>query len=226
MSDQPDLVVLDIGQTSLMLDAYPGDDGLAQLAAMIEALALVAEDGIEVAAIAEIAMATPGRVEDALDWHRAQPNRGVVLQRHGPRVSVASHPQFAPQIRKMLRLDREARLTPAALETLAIVAYQQPVTRGEIESVRGVDSSGVLATLHTRGLVDAVGRLPSVGNPIQYGTTVEFLRLFGLHSLADLPPLGQVDGRDMRTALEAAIASAPEDEQVAELEEPQAGARG
>ena len=227
MSSQPDLVVADISQTSLTLDAYPGDDGLAQLAAMIEALTLVAEDGIEIAAVAEIATTTPSRVEDALDWHREQPYRGVVLQRHGPRVSIASHPQFAPHIRKMLKLDREARLTPAALETLAIVAYQQPVTRSEIESVRGVDSSGVLATLHTRGLVDAVGRLPSVGNPIQYGTTVEFLRLFGLHSLADLPPLGQVDGRDMRTALEAAVASAPDldDESVSD-EKPRTEVQG
>lgn len=227
MSGHPDLVVSDVSQTSLTLDAYPGDDGLAQLAAMIEALTLVAEDGIEMAAIAEIATTTSGRVEDALDWHREQPHRGVVLQRHGPRVVIASHPQFAPQIRLMLKLDREARLTPAALETLAIVAYQQPVTRAEIESVRGVDSSGVLATLHTRGLVDAVGRLPSVGNPIQYGTTVEFLRLFGLHSLADLPPLGQIDGRDMRAALEAAVASAldPEDGDGVESEAPQAEAR-
>ena len=208
----------EINQPALTLDIYLGEDGLARLAALIEALALVAEVGVEIPVIADIATTTQDRVEEALLWHRQQPHRGIVLQQQGPRISVASNPFFATQVRRLLKLDREARLTPAALETLAIVAYQQPVTRSEIESVRGVDSSGVLATLHNRGLVDAVGRLPSVGNPIQYGTTVEFLRLFGLHSLADLPPLGQIEGRDIGTALTAAVASAPDVDEAGEAE--------
>jgi len=215
----PHLVSEDeINQTALTLDAYPGEEGLARLAAMIEALALVAEEGAELSVVADIATTTSQRVEEALLWHRQQPHRGIVLQQQGPRIIVSSNPFFATQVRRLLKLDREARLTPAALETLAIVAYQQPVTRSEIESVRGVDSSGVLATLHNRGLVDAIGRLPSVGNPIQYGTTVEFLRLFGLHALSDLPPLGQIDGRDISTALTAAVASASELDEVVEPE--------
>jgi segregation and condensation protein B len=216
---QPQLVTEEnINQPALTLDAYPGEEGLARLAAMIEALALVAEEAVELPAIADIATTTTSRVEEALLWHRQQPHRGIVLQQQGPRITVASNPFFASQVRKLLKLDREARLTPAALETLAIIAYQQPVTRSEIESVRGVDSSGVLATLHNRGLVDAIGRLPSVGNPIQYGTTVEFLRLFGLHSLDDLPALGQIEGRDISTALTAAVASASESDETAEPE--------
>jgi segregation and condensation protein B len=92
-------------------------------------------------------------------------------------------------------LEREVRLSGAALETLALIAYRQPVTRAEIESLRGVDSSGVLATLHARGLIEIAGRLPSVGNPLQYATSIEFLRQFGLQSLAELPPLDELSGR-------------------------------
>ena len=120
---------------------------------------------------------------------------------------MATAPRFAGYVRRFLRLERETRLSAAALEALAIVAYQQPVTRTEIEAIRGVDCAGVLATLHARSLVEAVGRLSTPGNPIQYGTTPEFLRHFGLRSLADLPPLGLVDGRDARTTLEAAAAA-------------------
>jgi segregation and condensation protein B len=104
-----------------------------------------------------------------------------------------------------LGLDREARLSSASLETLAIVAYQQPVTRAEIEKIRGVDSSGVLAKLHARALVEPVARLATVGNPIQYGTTADFLNHFGLRSLADLPPLGEIGGKDGRALLDTAM---------------------
>jgi segregation and condensation protein B len=105
-------------------------------------------------------------------------------------------------------LEREARLSTAALETLAIVAYQQPVTRAEIEGVRGVDCAGVLTTLLSRGLIEAVGRLSAPGNPFQYGTTPDFLLHFGLRSLAELPPLGQIEGRDGRVVLEAVASAA------------------
>lgn len=200
-----------VEQRALHLDAYAGDDGLARLAALLEAMLIVCSDGATLADLAEAAATTVEQVDDALAWHATQPERGILLVRHGDRAQVASHPRFAAQVRRLLKIDREARLSPAALETLAIVAYQQPVTRSEIEAVRGVDCSGVLATLHTRGLVEAIGRLQTVGNPIQYGTTAEFLRHFGLQSLSDLPPLGSVDGRDIKSALEAAVASADEE---------------
>jgi segregation and condensation protein B len=127
------------------------------------------------------------------------------MLRHRDTVQLASSPRFAEPIRRFLGLERESRLSGAALETVAIVAYRQPVTRAEIEAVRGVDCAGVLATLHGRGLIEAVGRLDSVGHPIQYGTTPEFLRHFGLQSLTDLPPLGEVEGRDARILLESAM---------------------
>lgn len=129
---------------------------------------------------------------------------GILIQRHGDTVQLMSAPRFALHVRRFLKLDREMKLSTAALETLAIIAYQQPVTRAEVDAVRGVDSSGVLATLHGRGLVEQVGRLQTPGNPVQYGTTAAFLRHFGLGSVAELPPLGQVDGQDARAALDAA----------------------
>lgn len=196
----------DMNQTALPLDAFTGDDGTERLAGILEALALVADDGLEVDAIAEVTATSVERVEAALIWHQEQRHRGVTLQRHGDRIAISSHPSAAIYIRRLLKLDRETRLTQAALETLAIVAYQQPVTRSEIDAVRGVDSSGVLATLHNRGLIEALGRRASVGSPIEYGTSLEFLRLFSLNSLDDLPPLGLVDGRDLEAALSAAIA--------------------
>lgn len=199
-----------IEQSTLPLDSFSGEDGPARLAGLIESLALVSEDGIEISAIIDVTSALHEQIEVAIDWHNEQEHRGIVLQRHGDRVSISSNPAHTTYIRRLLKLDREAKLTPAALEALAIIAYQQPVTRGEVDAVRGVDSSGVIATLHNRGLVEAVGRRQSVGAPIEYGTTLEFLRLFGLSSLDALPPLGVVDGRDLTTALQAAIVSGEE----------------
>ena len=179
-----------------------------ELIALLEALLLVAPGPSTVVELARGAGVDPAHLDAALAALETDAHRGWVVQRHGETIQLATAPRFAVQVRRFLGLDREARLSAAALETLAIVAYQQPVTRAEVEAVRGVDSSGVLATLHGRGLIEAVGRLPTVGSPIQYGTTPDFLRHFGLRSLADLPPLGQVDGRDARGALNAAVAAA------------------
>ncbi len=187
------------------LEASPSG---AELVALVEALLLVAPSPPTVHELARGAGVDPVQVTAALAALEVATGRGWVIQRHHETVQLATAPRFASHVRRFLNLDRETRLSAAALETLAIVAYQQPVTRVEVEAVRGVDSSGVLATLHGRGLIEAVGRLSTVGNPIQYGTTPDFLRHFGLRSLADLPALGQVDGRDARTALDATVASA------------------
>ena len=189
----------------------PGPERLA----LIEALLLAAVAPPTVEELAQGAGLTPAEVDAVLTEFESREDRGWVLQRHGATVQLATAPRFAAHVRRFLGLEREARLSTAALETLAIVAYQQPVTRSEIEAVRGVDSAGVLSTLHARGLIEAVGRLSTPGTPIQYGTTPEFLRHFGLRSLAELPPLGQVDGRDAGAALEAAAAAS-------ELESPAA----
>lgn len=175
-----------------------------ELGALVEALLLVAMEAPTVEELAAGAEVPREEIERALTWLEQQDNRGWIVQRHGGRIHLATAPRFADKVRLFLGLDREAKLSSASLETLALVAYQQPITRAEIESVRGVDSSGVLAKLHARGLIEPVARLATVGNPIQYGTTAEFLNHFGLRSLADLPPLGQIGGKDGQALLQAA----------------------
>lgn len=179
-----------------------------ELGALIEAVLLVCT---EPPTIDEIAIGTGvpvDAIEHGLQWLEQQTDRGWIVQRHGRRLALATNPQYADRIRAFLGLDREAKLSSAALETLALVAYQQPVTRSEIEAIRGVDSSGVLATLHARGLIEPVARLATVGNPIQYGTTAVFLSHFGLQSLDDLPPIGLINGKDGAEVLATAQANA------------------
>jgi segregation and condensation protein B len=175
-------------------EPFPGTP-LEDLPALLEALLLVSPSPAELRELAAAAGVTIDEVDRALRAINADPSRGWVVVRHNGTAHLSSAPRFSPQVRRFLRLEREARLSGAALETLALIAYRQPVTRAEIESLRGVDSSGVLATLHARGLIEIVGRLPSVGNPLQYATSIEFLRQFGLQSLAELPPLDELSGR-------------------------------
>lgn len=118
--------------------------------------------------------------------------RGIRLEQHDNHVRFVSAPEAASAIERFLRLEpRSSRLSNASLETLAIVAYRQPVTRPDIEAIRGVDVSGALRTLQQHGLITEVGRLSVVGRPLLYGTTDEFLRQFGLSSLGQLPPLAE-----------------------------------
>ncbi len=179
------------------------------LDALLEAMLLVAPHPADLAELAMAAGVDDERVESSLARLGAADDRGWVLVRHGGTVSLASAPRFAPHIRRFLGLEREARLSGASLETLAIVAYRQPVSRAEIEAVRGVDCTGVLATLHARGLVETIGRGAGVGSPNQFGTTAAFLHHFGLRSLADLPRIGEVNGHDSAVLLDAAVAAAP-----------------
>ncbi len=113
--------------------------------------------------------------------------RGVMLQRLGDEVQIVTSPAQAPYVRRALRPDVTGRLSPAAYETLAIVAYQQPVTRARIEELRGVGCETVLANLELRDLVAEVGRAPGPGQAKLYGTTMRFLQVLGLRSLDDLP---------------------------------------
>jgi segregation and condensation protein B len=162
---------------------------LEELPALLEALLLVSPEPAELRDLADAAGVSVSAVEEALTALNDDPSRGWVVIRHRGTAHISSSPRFASYVRRFLRLDREARLSSAALETLALIAYRQPVTRAEIESLRGVDCSGVLATLYARELIEVAGKLPTVGNPHQYVTSLEFLKQFGLRSLADLPPL-------------------------------------
>ncbi len=104
---------------------------------------------------------------------------------------IATKPEYSEYVRRLYRERTALRLSPAALETLAIIAYRQPVTKAEIEETRGVDCSGVLETLLEKKLIKIVSRKEVIGRPLLYGTTQEFLKYFGLTSLSDLPPLEQ-----------------------------------
>jgi segregation and condensation protein B len=188
-----------VAQRSLKLELADGQEagaiGPEDLGSLLEALLLVSPEPARLADLANAAGATIDEVIGALEAINRDQRRGLVVVQHKGTAHLTSAPRFAAHIRRFLRIEREVRLSGAALETLALIAYRQPVTRAEIEALRGVDSSGVLATLHSRGLIEIAGRLPTVGNPIQYATTIEFLRQFGLKSLDELPPLDQLAGR-------------------------------
>lgn len=115
--------------------------------------------------------------------------RGIRLQRTRDRVQLVSAPEAAPHVQKLLGLDASPHLSIAALETLAIIAYRQPIARPQIEAIRGVNCDGVIHNLLMRGLIEEIGRLDTVGHPIQFGTTFEFLQYFGLGNVTDLPSL-------------------------------------
>ncbi|MGB9593765.1 MAG: SMC-Scp complex subunit ScpB [Anaerolineae bacterium] len=158
--------------------------------ALVESLLFVADRPTPTDLIAQVLETSVEAVEEALkvlDGHLAE--RGIRLQRKGAQVQLVTMPEAAPYIQRFLGLELSGRLTQPALETLAIIAYRQPITRAALEAIRGVNCDGVLRTLVSRGLVEEVGRLEQVGRPILYGTTFEFLQYFGLKSLDDLPPL-------------------------------------
>jgi segregation and condensation protein B len=123
----------------------------------------------------------------ALEYDLESQQRGIRLQRLGDQVQLVTAPEHARYVAALLGLPMTAKLTPAALETLAVVAYRQPMTRSQIESVRGVNSDRALASLIQHGLVAEVGRAQTVGRPALFATTAEFLQQFGLTSLEQLP---------------------------------------
>ncbi len=165
----------------------------ALLRMRLEGILFVADRPVALAELAQALEASRDAVERALaDIDAACRDRGVRLQRNGGYVQMVSAPETAEAIQRFLGLEASARLSRAALESLSIIAYRQPLTRPEIDALRGVNSDGVLRTLLARGLVEPVGRRETVGHPVEYGTTFQFLEYFGLGSLADLPPLGML----------------------------------
>lgn len=129
-------------------------------------------------------------VEKALErLEQLQVGRGVRLQWTNQGVQLTSAPEAAQEVENFLQLEETARLTRAALEALAIIAYEQPVTRPQVDAIRGVNSDSVLRTLLRHGLIEEVGRTEGPGRPILYATTPDFLSHFGLTSLDDLPTL-------------------------------------
>lgn len=124
---------------------------------------------------------------------------------------MATRPEVAPWVRRLYKERLTVRLSPSAMETLSIIAYKQPIARAEIEHIRGVEVAGVMDTLLERRLIKVVGRKETIGRPLLYGTTTEFLRQFGLRHLADLP--------DLSTISPAELTDHPADQQPAASEE-------
>ena len=165
--------------------------GLPSLRKRIEALLFVASEPAGVEALCDATGASPEQVRAALaELSASLSDCGFVLREVAGGWKLASHPSCRDDVERFL-LPPKTHLSAAALETLAIVAYLQPVTRAEIESLRGVNCDGVVATLEQRRLIRELGRKDVVGRPILYGTTAEFLEALGLRSIDELPALPQ-----------------------------------
>lgn len=157
---------------------------------LIESLLFVAHEPVPIEQLARTLEIQHEEVERALsELVTDYQSRGIRIQRQHDRVQMVTAPEAAQWVERFLGLQLSTRLSPAALETLAIVAYRQPITRPQIEAIRGVNSDAVVRSLLTKGLIEEVGRLEQVGRPILYGTTFAFLQHFGLQDLSELPPL-------------------------------------
>jgi segregation and condensation protein B len=165
------------------------------LSSLIESLLFVADEPVHLDRLAAILQVDAGTVADSLAVLAEEyaQQRGVRLQFKGKRVQMVTAPEATETVQRFLGLELDSKLSPAALETLAIVAYRQPATRAQVEAIRGVNSDSVLRTLINRGLIEEIGRLEQAGRPIIYGTTFEFLQQFGLSSVDQLPSLGDSD---------------------------------
>ncbi len=170
-------------------------DGISTLAPALEALLFASSEPIPIAELARVLDISTAEINElltVLDQEYQQPNRGFMLDNAGGGIRLVSKPAYASIISELLRPVRAAGLSQAAVETLAIVAYKQPITRAEIEAVRGVRAESALNSLLERDLVMEVGRKDAPGRPILYSTTNRFLVEFGINSLAELPPLEEV----------------------------------
>lgn len=167
------------------------------LTAILECLLFVSGEPVSAAHLAAVLTVPLSQVEKGLEeLEEDLRSRGLRLQRHSGRFQLTTAPELAELVEEFLGLEATSHLSRAALETLAIIAYQQPVTRPQVDSVRGVNSDGVMKSLLSKGLLQELGRADGPGRPILYGTTPDFLRHFGLGSLSELPPLAlaEVEG--------------------------------
>ena len=175
----------------------------------IEAILMVAEEPIEPGLLAQVLEVSPARVDELCRELTAQydnEDRGFVLVRVAGGYRFQSHPDLAPYVERFLLDGQPARLSGPALETLAIVAYKQPVSRAQVAVIRGVNADAVMRTLCQRGYVEEVGRDPGPGQAVLYGTSRMFLERLGVDSLADLPALGDfVPGPEVVEALERGL---------------------
>ena len=186
----------------------------ATIVRAFEAIVLVASDPVPVdllAQILEIPAASVEALAASLGAAYDEAGHGFQLMRVAGGYRFQSHPDVAAYVERFILDGQRARLSGAALETLAIVAYKQPISRAQIAAIRGVDPDAVLRTLQARGYVDQVGRDPGPGQAVMWGTTPAFLEKLGLDSVADLPPIVEfVPDAEVVEALEAGLRIVPE----------------
>lgn len=179
-----------------MSDSQPSSEQNTEtdlpLSVKLETLLFVAAEPASTSQLAEALDVSVSVVERGLNELDASlSSRGLRLQRHAGRVQLTTAPQLAELIERFLGLEMTSHLSRPALETLAIIAYQQPVTRPQIDAIRGVNSDGMMKSLLHKGLILESGRADGPGRPILYSTTPEFLQHFGLNSILEMPPLAK-----------------------------------
>lgn len=166
-------------------------DNNLTLDAQLESILFVASGPVSISRLAQTLEITPNRMRKLLsDLEEQYSERGLRLQWLDEGVQLTTAPETSGVVERFLGLEAPtSRLSQAALEVLGIIAYLQPITRPQIDEIRGVNSDGALRTLLSKGLLEEVGRLEGPGRPILYGTTPEFMQHFGLTNLTELPPL-------------------------------------
>ena len=165
---------------------------LKERVGIVEAILFVTGDAVEKQEIRRALDLTEEELEETLDALESGydfDRRGLRLLRFGAHVQLATRPDYAPYVEKLLQPVQKQSLSQAVMETLAVIAYRQPVTKGEIEQVRGVKCDYSVQSLVTKGLIAEVGRKETLGRPILYGTTDAFLRHFCISSVAELPEI-------------------------------------
>ena len=180
----------------------------AQLKQLLECLLFVTNRPLTILELSDIIGETQGNIEQMLvEIEKELENRNSALQiaKVAEGVQFASHQGFAYWVKKLFKDQTTFRLSQSALETLSIVAYKQPITRAEIEEIRGVEVTGVLETLIERRLVRVAGRKETVGRPLLYGTSQDFLRHFNLWKISDLPSLEDLAKEAERAVLSATM---------------------
>jgi segregation and condensation protein B len=160
------------------------------MSAKVEALLFVSPSSTSQKQLADTLGVSTQKIREALDELEANlADRGVRLQENKGRYQLTTAPELAEEVEFFLQLEGTSRFTAASLETLAIMAYQQPITRPAIDAIRGVNSDSVIRNLLSKGLIEEIGRSEGPGRPILYGTSPEFLQYFGLSSIKDLPEM-------------------------------------
>jgi segregation and condensation protein B len=182
----------------------------------IEAIVMVSDQPVDPSLLGQLLEVTPAKVEELCaelaESYREQ-DRGFELVKVAGGYRYQSHRDLAPYVERFVLEGQSARMSAAALETLAIVAYKQPVSRAQVAAIRGVNADGVIRSLQTRGFIKEVGRDPGPGQAVLYGTTTLLLERLGINRIEELPPLAQfVPGPEIMDSLERSLRADPQDD--------------